>query len=97
MPSQAHSDTHTGASRRTFIGATSAAALATMSTPLAGSAATPAVHPGGSDEIRVALIGCGGRGAGAAADALVAARARPTLAGPTLARWFRQARQLGSK
>ena len=34
---------------------------------------------------------------GAAADALVAARARPTLAGPTLARWFRQARQLGSK
>lgn len=70
MPSQAHSDTHTGASRRTFLGATSAAALATMSTPLAGRAATPAVHPGGSDEIRVALIGCGGRGAGAAADAL---------------------------
>jgi predicted dehydrogenase len=41
-----------------------------MSTPLAGRAATPAVHPGGSDEIRLALIGCGGRGAGAAADAL---------------------------
>ena len=30
----------------------------------------PAVQPGGSDEIRVALIGCGGRGGGAAADCL---------------------------
>lgn len=28
------------------------------------------VHPGGSDEIRVALVGCGGRGGGAAANAL---------------------------
>ncbi|MEI7862995.1 MAG: gfo/Idh/MocA family oxidoreductase, partial [Planctomycetota bacterium] len=27
----------------------------------------PAVHAGGSDELRVALIGCGGRGGGAAA------------------------------
>jgi predicted dehydrogenase len=30
----------------------------------------PPVHPGGTDEIHVALIGCGGRGGGAAVDAL---------------------------
>ncbi|MBS1714570.1 MAG: Gfo/Idh/MocA family oxidoreductase [Armatimonadetes bacterium] len=30
----------------------------------------PNVHPGGSDEIRVALVGCGGRGSGAAVNAL---------------------------
>lgn len=32
--------------------------------------AMPAVHAAGSDEIRVALIGCGGRGSGAAVNAL---------------------------
>lgn len=30
----------------------------------------PNVHPQGSDEIRVALVGCGGRGGGAAANAM---------------------------
>ena len=35
----------------------------------------PAVHAGGSDEQRVAMIGCGGRGGGAAADALSVADA----------------------
>src|SRR5689334_14781919 len=30
----------------------------------------PAVHAAGSDLIRVALVGCGGRGTGAAGDAL---------------------------
>ena len=38
--------------------------------PAASPAANAAVNPGGSDEIRLALIGCGGRGGGAAADAL---------------------------
>jgi myo-inositol 2-dehydrogenase/D-chiro-inositol 1-dehydrogenase len=33
----------------------------------------PAVHAAGSDEIRVGLIGCGGRGTGAAEDAVSAA------------------------
>jgi predicted dehydrogenase len=32
--------------------------------------ALPAVHPGGSDTIQIVLIGCGGRGGGAAANAL---------------------------
>lgn len=32
----------------------------------------PSVFPSGSDEIRVALVGCGGRGGGAAANALAA-------------------------
>jgi predicted dehydrogenase len=54
--------------RREFL-ATSAAAVA------AGSAirtlqAAPAVHPGGSDILRVALIGCGRRGTGAAKNCL---------------------------
>ncbi|HMP00919.1 MAG TPA: Gfo/Idh/MocA family oxidoreductase [Gemmatales bacterium] len=44
------------------------AALAAVS-PLPG-LANPAVHPGHDSTIRVALIGCGGRGTGAAADAL---------------------------
>ncbi|MFM8634513.1 MAG: Gfo/Idh/MocA family protein [Planctomycetia bacterium] len=57
-------------SRRGFLGATSAAAMATLSTGIAAESSTPAVHAGGSDEIRIALVGCGGRGAGAAADAL---------------------------
>jgi predicted dehydrogenase len=70
MPSPTPLPPSPTASRRTFLGASSAAALATMTTSGTATAATPAVHPGGSDEIRVALIGCGGRGAGAAADAL---------------------------
>ena len=37
-----------------------------------------ASHPGGSDEIKVALIGCGGRGGGAAAQAL-ATKGKVTL------------------
>ena len=36
--------------------------------------ALPAVRPGGSDQIQIALIGCGGRGGGAAANALSAKR-----------------------
>ena len=58
------------ASRRGFLGTTSALALSTLSSRLAAGEATPAVHPGGGDEIRIALVGCGGRGSGAAVDAL---------------------------
>jgi predicted dehydrogenase len=54
-------------SRRDFIrdGGKSAAALSV----LAG-VAIPAVHAAGTDTIQIALIGCGGRGGGAAANAL---------------------------
>jgi hypothetical protein len=54
-------------SRREFLGTTAgqiagAAALAGL--------ALPRVHAAGSDEIRIAVVGCGGRGGGAAVDAL---------------------------
>lgn len=55
-------------SRRTFLQSTSAAAVA-------GSLAAPAVHgqtAGRSGVLRVGLIGCGGRGTGAAQQALLA-------------------------
>jgi predicted dehydrogenase len=53
-------------SRRQFLKATGG--LAAMSALAATS--IPAVHAAGSDEIQVALVGCGGRGSGAAMDAL---------------------------
>ncbi|MFM9024501.1 MAG: Gfo/Idh/MocA family protein [Planctomycetaceae bacterium] len=57
--------------RRGFLRVTATAAIGTLAPGRAPAGeALPAVHTGGSDEIRVALIGCGGRGAGAAADAL---------------------------
>ena len=64
-------------SRRGFLGTTSRAAAATSLATLAGT--MPAVHAAGSDEIRFALIGCGGRGGGAAADALSVPGANLTL------------------
>ncbi len=53
----------TGKTRRNFLkvgGATLAV----------GALRVPAVHAAGSDEIKIGLIGCGGRGTGAASDAL---------------------------
>jgi predicted dehydrogenase len=52
-------------SRRDFL-KTSAAAGATLASGLA----VPAVHAAGSDVLRVGLVGCGGRGTGAAMQAL---------------------------
>ena len=68
MPAHKHAPLFIGnaTSRRGFLGTTGRAA--TSLAALAGT--TPAVHAAGSDEIRVALIGCGGRGGGAASDAL---------------------------
>lgn len=58
------------ASRRDFLAASSAAAAAGI---FAAHAANPsAVHAAGSDVLRVGLVGCGGRGSGAARDALEA-------------------------
>lgn len=51
-------------SRRRFIGASAAATVAST-LPLVSAA-----HAAGSDEVRIALVGCGGRGTGAALQAL---------------------------
>lgn len=56
-------------SRRNFLQTSTAAAVGVS---LAASAATQAVHAAGSDVLKVALIGCGGRGTGAAVDAMAA-------------------------
>ena len=53
-------------SRREFINTTTRVAAASA---LAG-VAIPHVHAAGSDLVQIALIGCGGRGSGAASDAL---------------------------
>src|SRR5438445_12455486 len=53
-------------SRREFLKTTGRIAAASA---LAG-VAIPSVHAAGSDLVQVALIGCGGRGTGAADDAL---------------------------
>lgn len=60
-------DPQTGASRRDFLKTTGAAA-AGVST-LAGFT-LPSVHAGEDNTIQVALVGCGGRGTGATANAL---------------------------
>ena len=54
-------------SRREFL--KTAAQAASAISALAG-VALPAVHAQGSDQIKIALIGCGGRGGGAAKNAL---------------------------
>lgn len=54
-------------SRRDFLKSGAAVAAGVASLRL------PAVHAAGSDEIRVGVIGCGGRGSGAARDVLQAA------------------------
>jgi predicted dehydrogenase len=59
--------------RRDFIKTTGK--LAAVSA-LAG-VAIPHVHAAGSDLIRLALVGCGGRGTGAVADALTTAKSGP--------------------
>jgi predicted dehydrogenase len=59
-------DPQTGATRRDFLRTTGVAAGASA---LAG-VAVPGVHAAEDNEIRVALVGCGGRGTGAAANAL---------------------------
>jgi predicted dehydrogenase len=57
-----HRKTSSPTSRRDFLAASAATA--------AGLALAPHVHAAGSDTIKVGLIGCGGRGTGAAAQAL---------------------------
>ncbi len=54
-------------SRREFVRESSALAAAAVVTPLAVS---QSAHAAGSDVIRIGLIGCGGRGSGAAVNAM---------------------------
>src|SRR5687768_14656345 len=60
-------------SRRQFLktagGAAAASALSAVS--------IPAVHAQGSEQVQVALVGCGGRGSGAAVDALSTSKQGP--------------------
>jgi predicted dehydrogenase len=58
--------TKTTTSRRQFLKYTGRVAVATA----AAAGAIPRVHAAENNTIQIALIGCGGRGAGAAADAL---------------------------
>ena len=74
--SESNSQQSEGSSRRTFLKTTSAL----VGGAVLGANATIArsAHIGGSDEIKVALIGCGGRGTGAATQAL-ATKGKVTL------------------
>jgi myo-inositol 2-dehydrogenase/D-chiro-inositol 1-dehydrogenase len=60
-----------GSTRRDFIRSAAAAAMAT--TVVSGLDRLVGAHAAGSDEIRVGLVGCGGRGTGAAGNVLKAA------------------------
>ena len=51
--------------RRGFLSATAATAIGTLATSVARN-----VHAAGNDQLKVGLIGCGGRGSGAATQAL---------------------------
>src|SRR5580692_1085991 len=59
------SDSSQPASRREFLTG-STAALAGASAVMASGLALPMVHAGGSSTIKIGLVGCGGRGSGAA-------------------------------
>jgi predicted dehydrogenase len=63
--------TNTGASRRDFLKTATVAAGAAVVSNLS---LAPAVHAAGSDEIKVGIIGCGGRGSGAGEDVLRSAK-----------------------
>jgi predicted dehydrogenase len=76
MSERIHNDHGGSPSRRRFLKTTSAlvgGAVLGANAQIARSS-----HPGGSDEIKVALVGCGGRGAGAALQAL-ATKGKVTL------------------
>ena len=67
-------------SRRDFLKTSSAVAVAT------GLGITRSAHAAGSDQIRIALVGCGGRGTGAAVNAL---NAQPNVKLVAMADTFR--------
>ena len=64
------SDMKSASSRRDFLKKSTAVVGGTVAATLGW---VPAVHPAGSDMIKVGLVGCGGRGTGAAVDAVSSA------------------------
>jgi predicted dehydrogenase len=68
-----NSDKKPVTSRRQFLKATGGVAAASALTGLS----LPSVHAAGSDQIQVALVGCGGRGSGAALNALATTKSGP--------------------
>jgi predicted dehydrogenase len=68
-----NSDESTLTSRRQFLKATGGMAAISALT----GARIPAVHAASSEEIQVALVGCGGRGSGAVMDALATSKRGP--------------------
>ena len=73
---------HPATNRRGFLGTSGAiafAAAARAAEPEAPAVPAGGVHVAGSDEIQVALIGCGGRGGGAVVDAFAAPAGRVRL------------------
>ncbi len=70
-PTNPSSDSPQPASRREFLTG-STAALAAATAVAASGLAVPMVHAGGSSTIKIGLVGCGGRGSGAAEEALKA-------------------------
>ena len=62
-----HSTRQSGGSRRDFLKTSSLAAAASLAS---GLSVARSAHAAGSDTIRIGLIGCGGRGTGAASQAL---------------------------
>jgi predicted dehydrogenase len=70
--SEQHDRTDAGLSRRNFLRtATTAAVGATVASRLD---VIPGLHAAGSDEIRVGVVGCGGRGTGACRNVLQSAK-----------------------
>src|SRR5882672_9063910 len=59
-------------SRRDFLKVSGAALVGSALAPVASALPNLAVHQQGSSVIKVGLLGCGGRGTGAAANALAA-------------------------
>lgn len=68
MNEQNHPES-SGLSRRDFVRVSAVAAAVPV---LSNGLASPLVHAAGSDTIKIGLIGCGGRGTGAATQALAA-------------------------
>ena len=64
------SDKNSASSRRDFLKKSTAVVGGTVAAHLGW---VPAVHPAGSDMIKVGLVGCGGRGTGAAVDVVSSA------------------------
>jgi hypothetical protein len=72
-----------GTSRRSLLRQGAALAAGTGSISLLRS-----VHAAGSDTLRVGLVGCGGRGSGAAVNALNADRGAQIVAPPGITRFL---------